>query len=1133
MKKLLAMLLSLCLLAGFVPAAMAEAAPEIEPAEEAAALPQIGDVIYGFEAIDMREFPLIGAQVVLFEHQNTGAKLMYIANDDTNRVFDLTFFTDAIDKTGLPHVFEHSTLDGSEKYPSKALFFNLIYQTYNTYMNAFTMDRITSYPIASLSEDQLLKYADYYTDSCLHPMIMEDESIYREEAWRYRLADADAELTIEGTVYSEMLGAMDLESTASVNNLMTAFPGSMIGNEYGGDPDYIPDMTWDMLKDYHNAYYHPSNCVALLYGEFEDYAAFLQLLDEAFAPYEKREFTREDANYTPITEPVEAAYPFPVEAGSNTEHGSTVYYTIVCAGADNQEQQVLNTLTDLMIADASVVQQSLQKALPYGTFSCYIETGSPDPAIVFSARNVNAEDAPVVRDTINGALAEIAENGFPQDMVDGVMANLSITSKLIRETENVGVEDIIPNVAYSYSVSGDPWNYMDYIDSMAMMDDWNQQGIYAQAVSQWLVNSQTTALVTTYPEPGLKERKDAELAQKLAAVKAAMSEEEIAALVAATNAEDEEEDTSALVAQLQAVTVETLPEELKLYEVRDETDDLGVRHIEVPAAVDGVGQVSLFLNAMGLEQEDLLWFKLYTQLTSELDTRTHTKSELATLSARYLNSRNIYVSLPDVGKDDYALYLRMNWIAQDDDLAMGYDLMHELVFDLKVEDSQRVLEAVQAFKARLKSSITSAPYSAMLYSSMGTFEEKWAMYDYMNNLPYYAFLEQVEQLLAEDPDAAVAKLQAIQDYFNNSDGAVAVFAGSEESIALNRPLTDAFMAGLGKAEIERKQYDIPVGPKAAGLIVDGSVSFNGLVASFEDLGIEEFDAGLDAVTALVTDAFLYPLLRDQYGAYGVLHSAMTDGGVYIISYRDPNVAETFEVYNQLPELVGTLEPDQETLDGYILSSYATYAKPAGELTGAVSAALNALQGKPQDEALTWMRQLKSVTPETFARYAAMYQGMIDNGVLFTAGAASAVNANAQLYEAVLNPFGTQDATQVELTDVPEDHPNHDAVRFAFENNLMLPLTEDVFGVDEPATNGDLLGAMYALMGYGPDAEEALATFAEYGLADPATDLAAAAPTQDIFGLISALVGQEVPATTEAESVTRGEFAQILMDLFNE
>ena len=163
---------------------------EAEETETAAGLPQVGDVVCGFETKEIRDFDIAGAKVVLFEHQKTGMKLLYVANDDVDRTFNLAFMTEAIDKTGLPHVFEHSTLDGSKKYPSRSLFFNLSYQTYNSFMNAITNPRYTTYPISSLSEEQLLRYADYYTDSCLHPMIMEDEDIYREEAWRYRMEDA-------------------------------------------------------------------------------------------------------------------------------------------------------------------------------------------------------------------------------------------------------------------------------------------------------------------------------------------------------------------------------------------------------------------------------------------------------------------------------------------------------------------------------------------------------------------------------------------------------------------------------------------------------------------------------------------------------------------------------------------------------------------------------------------------------------------------------------------------------------------------------------------------------------------------------------------------------------------------------
>ena len=1126
MKRTLAMLLALALLLTLPGAALAEA-------DAAPAAPAVGDVVHGFEALEIREFPLINATITLFEHQKTGAKLMYIANDDTNRVFDLTFLTEAVDNTGLPHVFEHSTLDGSEKYPSKALFFNLGYQTYNTYMNALTYQWMTTYPIASLSEAQLLKYADYYTDSCLHPMVMEDESIFREEAWRYRLPDADAELTIEGTVYSEMLGATTLQRAAIQNADRLTFPGSNSNHDSGGSPDAIPDMTWEMVCDYHDRYYHPSNCIAYLYGEFEDYAAFLQLLDEAFSPYDKVEFVREDAGYQPLTAPVEQTFAFPVEAGSSTENASVIYYTIVCPGVDAQQRLVLKTLTDLLNSDASVLMQNLKKALPTGDFSCYIKTGSPDCGVQFCGENLNPDDAALFRQTIDESLPEIAENGFPQDLVDAEMASLSISVMLMREKSDVGVENVIPSLAYNYAFEGDVWGYLDYIDALGRMDEWNRQGLYAEAVSQWLIDSQTTALATTYPEPGLKEQNDAALAEKLAAVKAAMSEEEIAALVEASNAEDEPDDASGYVAQLQAVTVASLPEEIKEYEVRDEVDEAGVRHIDVPAGVDGVGQTALFLDAAGMPQEDLQWFSLFTELMGELDTAAHTREELAQLRERYLYDGTIYISLPRE-EDSYHPYLRMGWIALDEDLAAGYDLMREMVFDTRFDDAQRVLEQVQAIKASLKSSITNAPYNVQMDRAVARTDAMYRYYTYIHDLEYYAFLEQTEALLTEDPDAALERLRGVQAFLDNRAGAVAVYAGSEEGIAVNRPLADGFLAALTRDEpVEPVAYDLPIPAASEALVVDSSVQYNGLYADYETLGLEEYKGDLNAVSALVSDVFLYPQLRDQYGAYGVIHYAMTEDGVYIVSYRDPNIAQTFDVYDGLYDQVAAFEPDQATMDGYILSVYAEYATPDGELSGAVEAALTALTGEPQDQELTWMRELKAVTPDTLTRYAEMYRRLAEDGAQFTAGSASAINANAARYEVILNPFGAKDNTQVTLNDVPEDHPQYEAVRYAFESGYMAPVDEENFGVDEPATAGDLLTALYVMVGGTADTDEALAFFGEYGLAAPDTDPAAAITGVEASSLMSGLAGLmglewQDPDAQDA-AMTRGDLAQALFD----
>ena len=241
-------------------------------------------------------------------------------------------------------------------------------------------------------------------------------------------------------------------------------------------------------------------------------------------------------------------------------------------------------------------------------------------------------------------LADVAANGFSQELVDGVMASLAMNMKLTGEQSDVGV-NLIANIAYSYAASGSVFNYMDYVDALSCIDDWNSQGLYQKAVADWLCGSDTTALVLTYPDPGLREELDAAEAARLAEVKAAMSEEEINAIVEATNAEAEEDDASAYVAALQAVTAESLPEEMRFYDVSDETGEDGVRRLNAEAGVDGVGQVLMLLDASGLPQEDIHWFALYTALLGDMDTAGHSREELATLSTRYFYNGDIRLSL--------------------------------------------------------------------------------------------------------------------------------------------------------------------------------------------------------------------------------------------------------------------------------------------------------------------------------------------------------------------------------------------------------------------------------------------------------------------------------------------------------
>ncbi len=1069
MKKYLAMLLAIIMLMTSLPIAMAE---------EAAAL-KVGDVIHGFEVVELTTFPLINADVTYFIHQKTGAELLYLANEDTNRVFELTFKTPAESDMGVPHVFEHATLGGSEKYPSKELFFNLSYQTYNTYMNAGTYSHMTTYPVASLSEEQLYMYADFYTDSCFHPIIHQDESIFTEEAWRYSMDSAESDLTISGTVYSEMQGSYTIASAAYQYYLDVMYPGSNASHSSGGVPSEIPNMTWQDVKDYHNNYYHPSNSLACLYGSFENYERFLALLDSYYSAYEKADIIIADAGYTPMTGIQTETFQYAVEASSNTAKGARAYYGFRLDGMDEDTTNAVDLLATLLSSASFPVIQRLQVALPSGSFGCSMTLDTPVPSIVFTASGIDEAEATIFRDTIDAALREILDTGFDREAVDAIIAAFNMDIKLIAESTTLGV-DMIPNIAYYWASTGD-WhgylNYIAYLDNFAKLAD---EGAFVTLLDKYLVQNTNTALVTTVPVAGLKETQDAALAQELAAKKATLSEEEIAKIVADTAALSEQTESTAgeYVAQLQAVTVESLPEEVRVYDYTDVTGEDGVRRIDVAANVDGVGQAMVLLNVSDIPQDFLHWLQLYTDLLCEVDTSKHDRAQLSALATRYLYDGVIKVSMPYDGKTN--LYIRSAWIAADEDMAAAYDFIYELLFETQFTDAQRVQELVSSKKNSLKISLTQGIYNSILSRAQAISKPSTRLYNYMTDIDYYLFLEEVEAVMAEQPEAVLAMLQAVQAYVNNGAGAISAFAGTAESAANHRAVADAFLANLNQREVVPAVYDIPAPARAEGIVVDSSVQYNLIYATWEELGMEDYSGDLDALTTLVTDTYLMPLLREQYGAYSIFHGAAADG-IYLMTYRDPNVVETYQVYAMLPELLKELEADQATLDGYILSAYSYYAQPAGELAGASNAIFNVIDGKAQDEALIHMQALKSIKAEDLAKYVDMYSKLVENGVIITAGGAAAVEANAALFEAVLNPFGAVDPSAVVFEDCTEDHPLYSAVRYAFEMKVMNPESDTMFGVDSPATMGDFAGACYSMLGGGLIPEEGIAYLAQFGI----------------------------------------------------
>lgn len=1003
MKRLLSIVMIVALAMGSLfSAGIALAAPE---------LPSVGDKIHGFTVTEIGTERLVDAPKVLLEHDKTGAKVVYIAANDVNCSFDITFRTPNLNSKGISHVFEHATISGSEKYPSQSLFFPMATQTYNTFANAMTYPSATTYPLASMSEEQLLRIADYYLDGVFNPMIYTEERLYKREAWRYSLESADAPLTLTGTVYNEMRGNEVIQNAAMYDLLDALFPNSIQSNVNGGDPDVIPEMTWQDLTDFHDTYYHPSNALVMLYGDM-DYTRFLELMDtEYFSKYDRKEIKVETGDVPAQTALVERVEEFPVEAGSPTEDASIIQYAFVANDISLEEALDLSMLSGVLAHDASPLKEAVRKALPGATFMVAADINRPDPYIEFYVEGVDEGDMETFRAIVDDTLVQMAEEGINKDILDAIIAAEEFSLLMTPEVTNMGV-----NLSLSTMLAWSVWDttefYNMYLDRLDTIKAELDNGYFEKLIERYLLDNPHAALVATIPAPGKAEEKAAQLAETLAAKKAEMSEEEIAEIVAETAALEQwsqEPAPKELLEKLTAVTADTLPEEVREYSiVEDEKDGIATKTAE--ASVGAIGSTSIYMDTSSVPQDMLHYLNLYTSLLGEVDTEKHTREELQTLITRYLNGFSTSAMGIRFEDESFRPVLEVSWMSLMDEYETGLDLASEIFFHSKLDDLDMIQNIIGLEKVGLRNQINNNSYIIQVGRVGGAKHEDAAYGSYMTGLEYYDFLSKAEAMVADDPETLISSLEAVQEIVANRQNALAMFGGNEESVQTFDDTILSFFDGVEAKDAAPAAYEFDKPAMREGIVVDSSVQYNLIFDSLEDLGIE-YSGKLQPLSQVIYESYIIPAVRHGIGAYDSIVSFSRDG-IFFVSYRDPSVKETYAVYDGLPEFAANADITQEDLDRYIVSVYSGYALPQGELTGAMNALVSRFFGRPDNEKQIRMQEIKSTTVQDLHDLAPVFETLLEKGLRSTSGGAAVINENADMFDNIVT-VQTKDASAAE------------------------------------------------------------------------------------------------------------------------
>ena len=1014
---------------------------------------------HGFTLVETGAIDIIGARTYLYVHDATGARVFHIANDDTNRAMVVSFQTPTHNNKGIPHILEHITISGSRRFPSPNLFFSLLYQTYSTNINAFVINSASAYLYASMSEEQLLLVADFLMDSVFFPLLFDYEMLFGQEAWRYELADADAPLNVTGIVYNEMRGLMDITFTAQLNMLNTLLPGTVAANNHGGTPEDILTLTIEELKDFHNTYYHPSNMIVFLYGNL-DIDSFLELIGSYCDEFEFKEIYVEKGHVEPFTEPARAVFEFPSPMGAAVANNSIIQYAIHIGHIGIEMAVSMDVLALILGVEPSPLMQNLRRTFPGGTFFVsHLET-TVGSNLVVTGMGLNEEDMDALQEAVQEALYEIAAYGFDSELVEAIIAAYEFSMLSLSEIPNLGT-----TLAFIL-IMIDSWGLgLDYFSvlttALERVKAEHADGYFEAIIEELILNNPHRALVATVPTPGLREELDNELRQRLDEKRAGMTDEEVDELIAQNVLFAEMANTTPpewMIESLNAVTVDTLPLEVRTYEI-NEWDHNGARILTSEAAVGGIYSVVVDFNAAAVPLEELHYLNLYAALLGSVRTENFDLPSLQTQMFRFLNG--FHTSAGARSFYDFSLQptFTMEWMGLNDDFPQAAALAAEILLLTDVTDLETISGVVRRLETGMRTSLNSNPLALLNSRAVSSHSDRHAFIDFMRGLAYFEFLSEALQLIEEDPDTFISNLEAARDRLVYLEGSAVMFAGNADGIEIFEENLDLLVGHLQEGPVPSADLSAIQRHEAReAIILDSAVQFNILFIPFAEIEAEvglEYSSSLLPLMEAINDGHLTPEVRFNIGAYGVF-GVIERYGIAMISFWDPAVAETFAAYSSSADFARDNVLSQSDMDRFIISVFGNATAPVGELTGAMRAAALKRTGHPENYVANRLAAIKTTTVEDFAILAEALDLAAEKGVWITAGSGSAINANAELFDAITYAFGDpgdepRGISRLEFLQIIFETDMDGLYELAVEMGLIL----DIAGPFDPLTREEL------------------------------------------------------------------------------
>ncbi|MBS5957409.1 MAG: insulinase family protein [Clostridiales bacterium] len=963
-----------------------------------------------YELVEEKEIKEIQAKGSVLRHKKSGARIFLVECEDDNKVFSIGFRTPPSDSTGVAHILEHSVLCGSDKFPVKDPFVELVKGSLNTFLNAMTYPDKTVYPIASCNEKDFQNLMNVYMDAVLHPNIYKEQKIFMQEGWHYEMETPESDVIYNGVVYNEMKGAFSSpEEVLDRFTRKVLFPDSCYGQESGGDPSFIPDLTYNDFLDFHRRYYHPSNSYIYLYGDMNMEEKLTWLDEEYLSHYDEISIDSRIRSQKPFEKPVEAETFYSITEGESLDNATYLSINTVIGNNLDPKHYVAFQILEYTLLDAPgapLKQALIDAGIGQDILGGY-DSGILQPYFSVIAKNANGDQKGEFLAVVKGTLRKLADEGINRK---SLKAGMNYYEFRYREADYGSAPKGLMyglQCMDSWLYDGDPMMHLEYQETFDYLKKVVDDGYFEELIREYLLDNPFEAYLTVSPKKNLTAMEEEKTAKKLAAYKASLTQDEITRLVEQTHALREYQETPSdqknleKIPMLKREDITREPEEI----IWEEKEAHGVKVIHHNMFTSGIGYLKVLFDTSAVPTEDLPYVGFLKSLLGYVDTENFTYSDLT--SEIHLNSGGVgfsVTSYPDLkNQGQFKGYFMASARVMYDKLDFGFSILAEILTRSVLDDEKRMGEVISETRSRARMKLEGACHSAAVARATSYFSAASSYNDMTGGIGYYEFLEQLEKDFAKDKQAVIARLKAVIKKLFNTGNMLVSYTADEEGYKLLPEAMKQLTSVLPEGDGTCYPFDYQSGNRNEGFATASQVNYVARCGSFLDSGLT-YTGALKILKVILSYDYLWINIRVKGGAYGCMSGFGRSGEGYFASYRDPNLKETNQIYEGVVDYLEKFQVEDRDMTKYVIGTVSDMDVPYPPSTKGNRGLSAYLSGVDQEMMKREREEVLNATQEDIRKLAPIVKAVLSTNSLCVIGNEDRIAADKDFFGETKNLF---------------------------------------------------------------------------------------------------------------------------------